>query len=55
MKYYLKGKEIPADEAMKLITERQLEEAMMAHYNDPEEEQSYMTKQGTLVIDFKIY
>lgn len=52
MKFYLKGKEISGNEAMKLITERQLEEAMMAHCDDPNEEQSYMTKQGTLVIEF---
>lgn len=58
MKFYLISyknnatKEITKDEALKLINIKQLETAQKNHLADPYEEQSYMTKDGFLVIDF---
>lgn len=52
MKFYLNGKEITKEEAMKLITPKQLEEAMEGFEEDPYTEESYMVAGGYLVIEF---
>lgn len=52
MNFFLDGKKITKEEAMKFITPAQLAEAKQAHEEDPWEEIAFWVGKGMLVIEF---